>query len=588
MGAEGYVPGGRTTQWQTPVPPPAPPFVPGPPPSAAPRVPGSTPATSEATRLLCAGVYLDHVFRDRVIEELAEHEHRPVAPSLGIDAVPVLAHALRARRRDVLTALALLAVWVGFPLLSALVSASATSFDPFSGLLPLGLSGLLSVIGASLYGWVCLALWAACKVAGRRVGGWATDGTRNAVGPGRRRFGAALTFSARMFAVYYWIVAVASLFALQFGMVVLPLLVAAVTDWPRRWTARTFRTELRPEVFAARPRPPMPPSPRYQRIVEAIDREQYSPLTVYDPFRPFIGAGVLTYGPWSFVLELKRRKDGRAADGGDMTSRQILDLVKPQLERLRVSAGTSRDRLRELEVEECVFLPAGVSRERLATEYRPESVARHLAEAVEEGGEARRLFLRVRVGAWHEQVVTTVLVRVHTQGGMLVLEFVPHVLPPVRRDFRQADAIAAGRDDGFARVALRALVASPTANVEAGISALRVLRDALRAWLTNPSERYPEGPVVSVRELGSGDAMQLFQDLDVSRYVKTIQDRVVNGVREALRSRGYETGEFEQQVVNVNGNGVFIGGSMSGGAIATGAQATARHTEGTGRDQEKP
>ena len=46
---------------------------------------------TEATRLLSAGVYFDTGFRTRVIEELVEHEERPVAPSLGIDALPVLA-----------------------------------------------------------------------------------------------------------------------------------------------------------------------------------------------------------------------------------------------------------------------------------------------------------------------------------------------------------------------------------------------------------------------------------------------------------------------------------------------------------------
>ncbi|WP_406365845.1 hypothetical protein [Streptomyces sp. NBC_01546] len=69
---------------------------------------------SEATRLLCAGVWFDSEFRRRVIEQLVEHEERPIAPSLGIDALPVLAHALRARWLEVETAAALLALWAVF------------------------------------------------------------------------------------------------------------------------------------------------------------------------------------------------------------------------------------------------------------------------------------------------------------------------------------------------------------------------------------------------------------------------------------------------------------------------------------------
>ncbi|MFF5184947.1 hypothetical protein ACFY30_14355 [Streptomyces sp. NPDC000345] len=55
-------------------------------------------ATSNATRLLCAGTYLDPLYRATVIRELLTHRFRVVAPSYGYDAVPVLAHALAARR----------------------------------------------------------------------------------------------------------------------------------------------------------------------------------------------------------------------------------------------------------------------------------------------------------------------------------------------------------------------------------------------------------------------------------------------------------------------------------------------------------
>ncbi|MEV5877263.1 hypothetical protein AB0L75_24100 [Streptomyces sp. NPDC052101] len=71
-----------------------------PPPDPTGRAPGrpSGDATSNATRLLCAGTYLDPVYRATVIRELLTHRFRVVAPSYGYDAVPVLAHALAARR----------------------------------------------------------------------------------------------------------------------------------------------------------------------------------------------------------------------------------------------------------------------------------------------------------------------------------------------------------------------------------------------------------------------------------------------------------------------------------------------------------
>ncbi|WP_406365844.1 hypothetical protein [Streptomyces sp. NBC_01546] len=66
----------------------------------------------------------------------------------------------------------------------------------------------------------------------------------------------------------------------------------------------------------------------------------------------------------------------------------------------------------------------------------------------------------------------------------------------------------------------------------------------------------------------------LFQEMDISRYVRTLQDRIASGVQDALRTKGYETGGFEQYVVSVSGGGVFIG-AMSGGAAATGRGARA-------------
>lgn len=53
--------------------------------------------TSNATRLLSAGAYLERHFRRNVIHELVTCRFRFVAPSYGYDAVTVLAHALAAR-----------------------------------------------------------------------------------------------------------------------------------------------------------------------------------------------------------------------------------------------------------------------------------------------------------------------------------------------------------------------------------------------------------------------------------------------------------------------------------------------------------
>ena len=78
----------------------------------------------------------------------------------------------------------------------------------------------------------------------------------------------------------------------------------------------------------------------------------------------------------------------------------------------------------------------------------------------------------------------------------------------------------------------------------------------------------PDGPARSVRELAAAPGTSLFQAMDYRRYVKSIEDRVTSGVRNVLYEAGYDTGQFEQKIVNVAQGGVMIENSR--GAISVG------------------
>lgn len=64
---------------------------------------------SNATRYLCVGAQIDGDFGDQVIRAVIEQHHRAVAPSFGLDLIPVVVHALngrsRRKRRDLLLVL---------------------------------------------------------------------------------------------------------------------------------------------------------------------------------------------------------------------------------------------------------------------------------------------------------------------------------------------------------------------------------------------------------------------------------------------------------------------------------------------------
>ncbi|WP_405761845.1 hypothetical protein OG234_25020 [Streptomyces sp. NBC_01420] len=533
---------------------------------------------SDATRFLCAGVHLDSDFRGRVLQELVLHEERPVAPSLGIDALPVLAHALRARRGETRTALILLALWAVFIGLW------------WAGI---GSEALLPVPWWMAYALVCFVSGGVRGATGLGVALFTLD-RRTVEQATRGRLKMLLPVVPAVAALVYWAAALFALFSgadASWAAVLLPGVLTLPVWAYRRQVTALMRTELGSRSFPGAPREKLPDTARYQRIGRAIGREQYAALTVYDPFRPFIGAGRPYEEPWSLVMELKKQGEegaggvsapqpepGTGATAGPLSGREVIDLIKPQLEALRTSAASAgRDRLRALEVEEFVYLPTGAAR--WDVDYSVSTADRHLDEAVGEGAEGRRHFLRIRIGAWDEQVVVSVLVRVHTQGGMLVLEVVPHVLTPVRPEFRAVDVIEAGGEPDPLRDAVRAVLATPTTNFAAGTSLIGTAVAELRTWLANPRRAYPDGPVTSVRELGSTAELSVFQEMDVKRYVRTVQDRIASGVREALRAKNYETGEFERQVVTVSGGGVFIG-TMHGGAVATGEGSSAAHAKG--------
>lgn len=568
-----------------------PPQQPGP--QTPPPVPRTVPATSEATRLLCAGAYLDDSYRDAVIDELYVHEERIVAPSLGFDAGRVLAHALRARRIELGWSAGILLLWI--------VAAPLT--------------GWLVV----LYVAPVLLLTLAPRVRGTAT--WAS--TTSWLGTYRIIAGWILRWYGRVLMLVVLVSLISMAFADEdayndsdslgymdiFGIagilgregagvdkfqvwiaLALPLVVAWAVATQRGQFARALTGELSRERFADTANDPAEGAEgaRFTRLRQRIRIEQHSPLIMYHSADPFCGAGA-PYATWSLSLELVPR-DGESEKGAQMQpldNSAILRRIVPLLEGLRVPSPHSdphtvvRDRLRELEIDEVVFLPAEGLPNRTHAPYALEAFQQHRANSVEEGGETRRHFLRIRVGGWGEEIVATVFVRVHTQGGMLMLEVAPHVLRPVRPLFQYADRIAHRyRHNNRFGKAVWALGRFPSS---AGSALITLVRGAAAVWRTATSgnaKALAEGPGLSVRELGSDDEASLFQDMDLSRYLKSIQDRVTSGVQAALKDAGYRTTEFEQKIVNVAEGGTFIDSIK--GAVGIGNNNTITNKAQTG------
>ncbi|WP_257002421.1 hypothetical protein [Streptomyces sp. WZ.A104] len=231
---------------------------------------------------------------------------------------------------------------------------------------------------------------------------------------------------------------------------VFPFALAEVVHLRWTWLAGVLHHELSAERFGEQgaalfgPRgaevPARRGTARFRRISRRIREEQHAPLVMYRPENPFCGVGVPNE-PWSLSVELRPR-EGHSP--GPVDNRTILRHLVPTLERLRTPSTRAetdavRDRLRGLEIEEVVFLPVeGLPARDIGPQILRTS-GEHRTQAVEEGGEARRYYLRISVVGWSGELVVTVFVRVHTQGGILVLELVPYTLHPVKAAYRRAD-----------------------------------------------------------------------------------------------------------------------------------------------------
>ncbi|MER7533445.1 hypothetical protein ABTX77_01480 [Streptomyces sp. NPDC097704] len=542
------------------------PHQPSGPPSAA-VDPRRLPAASEATRLLCAGTYLDDRFRDAVIDELYVHEERFAAPSLGHDASRVLAHALRARRVELAWAAGILALWiVAIPLTKGLVALVLTPYLFLSlarWVRGPAVAPVYRVVAAFLLRWygrlmfAQSALFLLALAFADDESGWEPVGALSDTGE-------FLALAVSFVAEELWQVGPLEVWI----TIAVPLLVAWAVAVQRGQFARALTQELSRERFADQRSDPAEQAEgaRFRRLRDRIRIEQHARLIMYGSDDPFCGAGE-PYEPWSLSVELRPRKnlDGKAPEPLDNSA--VLRRVVPLLEALRVPSthgspqlqAAVRDRLRELEIDEVVFLPVDGLPARTDAPYTPEGFEAHRSRSIEEGGETRRHFLRIRVGGWGEEIVTTVFVRVHTQGGMLMLEVAPHVLRPVKPLYRYADRIAHRyRHNHYFGKAVWALGRTPRSVGDALVTIGRSVVQLWRVLTGGHAGALPEGPWASVRELGSDDEASLFQEMDVSRYLKSVQDRVANGVTLALREAGYETAEFEQKIVHVAEGGTFI------------------------------
>lgn len=539
--------------------------------------PRPTTMRDDTTRYLCAAAHLDEKFADDAIREFLIESTRPVPPSPGVDAGAVLREAVAARTRRKLRDPALIVLMAGMVLV--------TSIELLGGWLVLAVALLVPTLAS----------------------------------PGRERsthlkaglyllVAATLVLLVTILWPELWrsvptslVPAMAAEVILQDALTVLgvaALLTVLLADrlvvwkhlserfWPRRGTIGPADTRgqavfrYSPDLFLSRlrrftfPRATMaPPSPHEPA---APGQTTPAPVLVYRGYKPFVGAGY-PQEAWSIAVPLERLPDATVTTA--LTTDALYAGIRTAIESLReaVALAPSR-RLGRLDCGERVIVCADELIDHLDdpeaadfldqpgvapfTSLRPERVRSIRAEPVEWA----RYYQCYEIETWDRDLVLSVFVHVAAGPDALYVEWMPCVLPPIRKKYREIDTMSQSlwRPLLGAVLDLLRLPATIPGRLVHTFTFIRPGRD--RPGVVDPDSY---GVASSLRELASSQAADnFFQYSDIERYQKMMESRLILAVSRMMRAAGYSPASFDEQASTVVHNNVSIGGNVGGNVVA--------------------
>nr|WBO78911.1 hypothetical protein SBE_002557 [Streptomyces sp. SBE_14.2] len=531
-------------------------------------------APGDTTRHLCAAAYTDPEFTRRVVEDVLRDELGAVAPSPGVDLVPVVRHSLAARRlhraRDRQLALVYLLIAAFGPLwllygsfaLRSLAGASRPPRQTARGREPVDTAAAVRRLvgtgaGVLLAGILFALFLSALPLSG--VWSWLAGSYAGGV--------PALLAVVGGGGWAYWIMARAEL------------------DTDRR-----LRDSLRRENFVPEGGPEVTEA-WSAAGVRAVAEAQSGNVTVYSGFSPFVGQGV-QQSQWALSLPLLPAQPGAPLTGFD-----TWDVVERLRARLREAAqrppADGGPSLAALEVEDRVFVSGTrLAGDRLLLPAPVRAPVTRLSDdavraiALDPQGTPRHC-LAAHLPLWGGAVVPSQLLHIAVVGRTLHLHCDRHVLTPLRPDLRGVDtlpsALTPAHRAGVLLTALRrsggALFGAPRA----------VLGDALRDWGAPRRQRreraaaqtdpaFDRGARMSIREYAmSAEYLDHFQRVDAERAFAALDRHALAAVRDFLDEHGVDTADFRTQTQTILNHGVLQTGGVSvvgNQAVGTGAQAT--------------
>ncbi|NUP76243.1 MAG: hypothetical protein HOV96_01680 [Nonomuraea sp.] len=561
------------------------------------------PRMSNVTRYLSAAAYLDSGFRDQVLGELLFDPYRAVPPSYGgFDLVPVVHHCRRSRSmlvvRDALITVLFVIGFVLSPLNTVVWVAALVPFVLLTSARirrgPMSLRALIwSWAGTMTLFLVYTVFFTGLATIATSPGG-TFDPDTGEFTPGAP-----------------------DVFGQGTGTLAVALFVPATT----LGIALVYRIAIYLTLAGTlRPGAPEPVTrsthPRTAHRVDYLRAAQWGNITMYADEDAFMGAGSIAR-TWSIAVELDRvrGREGpprRLDDPVDIDPVELHAFVRERLKDmrdrvLRPNEGIQRLDIGDHVVTRGVFTVAdwhrsgapvahpligdnGLPRSQ-ATPEEIAAIARHPQGGVRyyqrvtinnAGQEIRDAHGGLVAPAEDQEALTSAFIYLAVEGRMLYTQFVVTVLPPALGPYHVVDQLPTMTGGRIAWEAVRSLKLRLLRDVAAAPARLvRTGAQAVRQHMLTPDPRkhnvYPYGARFSVRELGASDDLQThIQVLDVSKYVRMIEQRLTEAVLDFLEERGVETGAYRLQAASVTMNTVSVsGGATVNGPIAFGQQASA-------------
>jgi hypothetical protein len=551
---------------------------------------------SNATRYLCVGAQIDSAFAARVIREVLEQRWRAVAPSYGLDVIPVVVHALdgrsRRKRRDLLLVL--------LEACNLLVNPVVTTVTALSWLwirlvyriarhfwhprYAIYLAAAASVLVVPLLGLTALLLSVAVGLVSRYVDNVPVIVSWPLWVGFRQPSPVTMSF-----------------LVLSFGLAWL------VLCWYRLSTRRVLVDTLRPDAFRAGRLPFLHDyHPRIRdRFALLREAQPRSNVTVYSGYSPFLGAGDELQS-WGFTVDLSRgarRSDGEVQEPAPFTLTKLHRHVRCRLEALRDPSLPPAERISDFVIEDRLFVSGGAVNRDRGFLPRPDAppVARVSPRVVHEKmnnptGSVRH-FKCVRVDSWMRELAFSQFLHLAIHGRTLHVEQTVCRLLPIRARYHMVDRLTRHLLPGD-RVALvwETLKDLPASLLRAPVELFGYWRSRYREWQQDRylrrmlAERLPVdyGARISVRELGqAADWENYFQELDWYRQLRVIQTHILDAILDLLEAHHVDTSEFRQRQSAIQFSGLFMpGGSIYNSTIAAGAGASA--VAGAGPAQSSP